>query len=95
MAEPSLLEALLRVKKELASVGLIVAAVGGGGWFQLDQQDIAEDKLVIQLYEADIGRLRMRVADQQTQLDNQRKICLGLVEAERENTAQWRAQCGG
>ena len=86
--EPTLLEALARVKKELAGTGVLIAALGGGGYLGINQQDEVEDKQVVQLYEAELGRCRMQVADQRT-------ICLDLVAAERENTAQWRAQCGG
>ncbi len=88
MSEPTLSEALGRIKREVAGTSVLIAALGGGSWFGLNQQDESEDKVVVQFYEQELGRCRMQVADQ-------RKICLELVAAERENTAQWRAQCGG
>lgn len=88
MGEPTFLEALVRIKKELAGTGAMIAVLGGGGWVGLNQQDNVEDKKVIQVYEADLGRLRMQIADQ-------RKICLELVANERTNTEHWRALCGG
>ncbi len=88
MSEPTLTEAFTRIKKELAGAGILVAALGGGsGWFGYSETQDAETHMV-QFYEQELGRCRMRVADQKT-------TCLELLTAERDNTAQWRAQCGG
>lgn len=91
MPEPTFLEAVARVRKELAGVGLLVAAVGGGGsWLGLDEIGKASksaDALAIHYVP--------RLARCEAQFDAQRKICLDLLRDEKENTAQWRAQCGG
>ena len=72
-------------------VGVATAALmGGGGWFGMGEVDKASksaDALAIHYVP--------RLARCEAQFDAQRKICLDLIEAEREDTAHWRAQCGG
>lgn len=91
MAEPTFLEAIARVRKELAGAGILVAALGGGGgWLglgEVDKQEKAAAALATHYVPA--------LAQCEVRFQDQRKICLELIESERENTAQWRAQCGG
>ena len=73
----------------IATIALAVVG-GGGSWLSLDEIGKAKksaDALAIHYVP--------RLARCEAQFDAQRKICLDLLEAERENTAQWRAQCGG
>ena len=90
VSEPTLTEALLRVKKELAGTAAVVVALGGGNWFSWD--DAEKSRLSA---EAVATHYVPALAKCEAQVDTQRKICLELVANERENTAQWRAQCGG
>ena len=97
-AEPTFLEAIARIKKELAGVGIVVAALGGGGsWFGLSEVESAQTKTtavqaeavaIAQFYAPELGRCRLRVEEQKV-------TCLELLENERQDTAHWRAQCGG
>ncbi len=72
-------------------VGVATAALmGGGSWFgfgEVEKASKSADALAIHYVP--------RLARCEAQFDAQRKICVELLEAERENTAQWRAQCGG
>lgn len=72
-------------------VGVATAVLlGGGGWFgniEVEKSERAAEALVTHYVPA--------LARCEAQFDAQRKICLDLLEAERENTAQWRSQCGG
>ena len=64
--------------------------LGGGGWFgkgEVQKSEKAASALATHYVPA--------LARCEQQFDAQRKICLDMIEAERENTAQWRAQCGG
>ncbi len=95
-AEPTFIEALARIKKELAGVGAVVVALGGGaGWFGMDttqkatQQVTAAESVsaeLVKFYAPELGRCRMRVEDQKA-------TCLQLLDNEREDTAHWRRQC--
>lgn len=72
-------------------VGIATAALmGGGGWFGIGEVGKAE-KAATALATHYVPAL----AQCEVRFQDQRKICLALIEAERENTAQWRAQCGG
>ncbi len=64
--------------------------MGGGGWFGMGEVEKSEKSAgaLAKLYVPALAQCEVRFQDQ-------RKICLSLIEAERENTAQWRAQCGG
>ena len=91
--EITLGQALGRVKKELASFGVLVAALGGGGsWFGWDAHTGAKaaestSADLVAFYAPALGQCRMQV-------EEQRKICLEMIENERSNTAAWQAQCG-
>lgn len=98
MAEPTFLEAVARVRKELAGVGLLVAALGGGGsWLGLGEVQKAESTSaeLVKFYAPELGRARMEIDRLQKKNEAQKDLCVELLNAERENTAQWRAQCGG
>ena len=72
----------------IVTIALAVVG-GGGGWLGLDEIGKAKksaDALAIHYVP--------RLARCEQQFDAQRNICLDMIEAERENTAQWRAQCG-
>ena len=72
-------------------VGVATAVLmGGGGWFGFGEVEKSE-----RAAEALATHYVPLLARCESQFDAQRKICLDLLEAERENTAQWRAQCGG
>ena len=88
-AEPTLTEALLRIKKEIAGVGVVLAAMGGGNWFSYDQAQEAEQETaaVAQWYAPELGRCRMQVTEQ-------KKLCLQLIQSEKDNSEHWRNQCG-
>ncbi len=64
--------------------------MGGGSWFGMGEVEKSE-KAATALATHYVPAL----AQCEVRFQDQRKICLDLLEAERENTAQWRAQCGG
>ena len=64
--------------------------MGGGGWFGLDEMQKSQDSA-----DALATHYVPALAKCEAQVETQREICLGLVANERENTAHWRAQCGG
>ena len=79
-------------------VGVATAVLlGGGGWFgngevkKAEREASKSEKAASALATHYVPAL----ARCEQQFDAQRKICLDMIEAERENTAQWRAQCGG
>lgn len=90
MSEPTLTEALARLKKEGTGILMVVAALGGGNWFNWDKTQDAQagQEALAAHYVPALAGCEKRFADQ-------RKICLELLAGEKENTAQWRAQCGG
>lgn len=68
--------------------------LGGVSLFGLDEIGKAKksaDAMAIHYVPA----LAQCEAKRDARLAEQRSICRELLEAERENTAQWRAQCGG
>ena len=72
-------------------VGIATAALmGGGGWFGLGEVEKSE-KTAAALATHYIPAL----AQCEVRFQDQRKICLELIQAEREDTAHWREQCGG
>ncbi len=77
----------------IVTIALAVVG-GGGGWLGLDEIGKAKksaDAMAIHYVPA----LAQCEAKRDARLAEQRSICRELLEAERENTAQWRAQCGG
>ena len=105
LPEPTFLEAVARVRKELAGVGLLVAALGGGGsWLGLGEVQEAEIEAraaegisaeLVKFYAPELGRARMEIDRLQKKNEDQKDLCVQLLKTEQENTAQWRAQCGG
>ena len=96
-SEPTLTEALSRIKKEIASTaGVLAILMGGGGWFGFGEVEKSEKaaaasdraaSVIATHYVPALASCEMRFAEQ-------RKVCLALLESEKENTAQWRAECG-
>ena len=105
MAEPTFLEAVARVRKELAGAGILIAALGGSGsWLGLGEMKEAEDEAkeaetvsaeLVKFYAPELGRVRMEVVRLQEKNEAQKDLCVGLLKKEQENAAHWRAQCGG
>jgi len=94
--EPTFLEAVARVRKELAGISFFIAALGGGGsWLGLGEVREAEtvSAELVKFYAPELGRTRMEVDRLRKKNEAQKDLCVGLLEAERENTAQWRDQC--
>lgn len=112
MAEPTLLEAITRVRKELAGAGTLIAALGiGGSWLGIGEvqeaDSLAQEAEVearaaetvsaelVKFYAPELGRARLEIVRLQGKNEAQKDLCVGLLEAERENTAHWRALHGG
>jgi len=79
-------------------VGVATAVLmGGGGWFGMGEVE----KSMVEVKKSENASAALAthyvpaLAQCEVRFQDQRKICLQLIEAERENTAQWRAQCGG
>jgi len=82
------------ITDRLITVAVSAAVMGVGSWFGLDEIGKAKksaDAMAIHYVPA----LAQCEAKRDTRLAEQRSVCRELLEAERENTAQWRAQCGG
>jgi len=72
-------------------VGVATAVLmGGGSWFGLGEVEKSERAAAALAthYIPALAQCEMR-------FNEQRNVCRELLEAERDNTAQWRAQCGG
>jgi len=89
VAEPTVLEAILRLKKEVAGMSLLIGSiVGAGSWLGLGEMQKSDDSAgaVAAYYVPALAASEARNADQ-------RKVCLELLENERKNTDHWRDQC--
>lgn len=79
-------------------VGVATAVLmGGGSWFGMGEVEKSEREALKSSKAAAALAIHYvpALAQCEVRFQDQRKICLSLIEAERENTAQWRAQCGG
>lgn len=79
-------------------VGVATAVLmGGGSWFGMGEVEKAERDASKSAKAATALATHYvpALAQCEVRFQDQRNICLGLLKAERENTAQWRAQCGG
>ena len=77
---------------QLITLVVSAAVMTAGSWFGLDEIGKAKksaDAMAIHYVPA----LAQCEAKRDARLTEQRSICRELLEAERENTAQWRAQC--
>ena len=112
LPEPTFLEAIARIRSELAGVGALIAALGiGGSWLGVGEvqeaDSLAQEAEVearaaervsaelVKFYAPELGLARLEIVRLQGKNEAQKDLCVGLLKAERENTAQWRAQCGG
>ncbi len=103
VSEPTLGEAFLKIKGWALPAGMaVLTSLGGGGavyeWFQVQQANATAAELV-KFYAPALGTCTIEKAEQQNlcieRIDSQKATCLQLLENAREDTAHWRAQCGG
>ena len=103
VSEPTVSEALLKIKGWALPAGMaVLTSLGGGGavhqWLKVQQANATAAELV-KFYAPALGTCKLEKAEQQNlcieRIDEQRKICLGQINNWKGEAANWRAQCGG